>query len=371
MSCELKILFINSSRVWGGNEKWSLRAAETLQARGHRVWMAIRDPEIWRGHMHAPVEQLVLPFLNDADVKTVLHLRRFIKRHDLDIVLPTRSRDYWLTGFARLGTRSKYVMRMGITRELRNTIKERLRYGVFPDGIVVNAEAVKQSLVRYPWVKGGRIRVIYNGVDSDSSSGLWPSSSAPLKQDGEFLIVGAGRIDSDKGFDVLVNAAAMAMKDIPRLRIVIFGRGDSLTPLRRQVSDLGLSGVVEFGGFTTNLAAALSQADLALSSSYREGVSNFILESWSAGTPIIATSIPGSAEIIIDNVRGKLVPPGDANAMAEAIVEAYRHPKLRRQWAAAGRQAIAETFNWDVMGERLESFLSELSGHPRLTSSDS
>lgn len=315
--------------------------------------MAIRDPEIWRGHLHTPVEQLVLPFLNDADVKTVFLLRRFIKQHDLDIVLPTRSRDYWLTGFARLGTRAKYVMRMGITRELRNTIKERLRYGVFPDGIVVNAEAVKQSLVRYAWVKAGCIRVIYNGVDSEPSN----ETIAPLKQDDEFLIVAAGRIDSDKGFDVLINAAAMALKDIPRLRVVIFGRGDCLHPLRRQVSDLGLSGVVEFGGFTTNLTAALSQADLAVSSSYREGVSNFILESWSAGAPIIATSIPGSAEIVTDNVRGKLVPPGDPKAMAKAIVDAFRHPELRKQWAAAGRQAIAETFNWDVMGKRLEEFL--------------
>ncbi len=344
--------------MWGGNEKWTLRAAETLQARGHRVWMAIREPEIWRGHMHAPVEQFVLPFLNDADVKTVWLLRRFIQRHDLDIVLPTRSRDYWLTGFARLGTRSKYVMRMGITRDLRNTIKERLRYGVFPDGIVVNAEAVKQSLVRYPWVKAGRIRVIYNGVDSEPSN----ETLAPLKQDGEFLIVAAGRLGSDKGFDVLIQAAAMALNDIPRLRVVIFGRGECLESLRQQVLDLGLSGVVTLGGFTTNLTAALSQADLAVSSSYREGVSNFILESWSAGTPIIATSIPGSAEIITDRVRGKLVPPGDAQAMSKAMVDAYHHPEWRKQWASAGRKAIAETFNWNVMGASLESFLRELSG---------
>src|SRR5262245_18907361 len=127
----MKILFVNSSRVWGGNEKWTLRAAETLQARGHQVWMAIREPSIWEGRMHRPIEQIVLSFLNDADIRTVLALRRFIKQHDVDVILPTRSRDYWLSGFARMGTQAKYVMRMCITRELRNTVKERLRYGVF------------------------------------------------------------------------------------------------------------------------------------------------------------------------------------------------------------------------------------------------
>jgi glycosyltransferase involved in cell wall biosynthesis len=355
--CELKILFINSSRVWGGNEKWTLRAAETLQARGHRVWMAIREPDIWTGHARTPVEQIVLPFLNDADLKTVFRLRRFIRRQDLDIVLPTRSRDYWLTGFARLGARARYVMRMGITRNLPNTFKERLRYGVFPDGIVVNAEAVKQSLARYPWVKAERIQVIYNGVDGAQSGEVLP----PLKRDDEFLIVAAGRLDAEKGFDVLVHAAALAVKEIPSLRIIIFGQGGCTDLLQQQVTDLGLLGIVKLGGFTAKLPAALAQADLAVSSSHREGISNFILESWSAGVPVIATSIPGSVEIVTDGVRGRLVPPGDALAMAKAIVEAYAHPEQRAAWIAAGREAIKTTFNWSRMGESLESFLRDVS----------
>ncbi len=318
--------------------------------------MAIREPAIWQGHFHAPVEQVVLPFLNDADIKTVLALRRLLKQHEIDVILPTRSRDYWLSGFARMGTRAKYVMRMGITRELRNTIKERLRYGVFPDGIVVNAEAVKQSIARYPWVKAERIRVIYNGVDSEPGNEPLPV----LKRDGDFLVVAAGRVESDKGFDVLTRAAAIAFHEIPNLRVVIFGRGDREDPLRQQIAALGLNGVVRLGGFTTNLPAALAQADLAVSSSFREGVSNFILEAWSAGAPLLATAIPGSAEIITDGVRGRLVPVGDADAMGKAIIEAYQHPEWRKRWAEEGREAIQNTFNWETMGNKLEAFLLSL-----------
>jgi glycosyltransferase involved in cell wall biosynthesis len=317
--------------------------------------MAIREPSIWEGRMRSPVEQFVLSFLNDADVHAVFSLRRFIKREGVDVVLPTRSREYWLTGFARMGTPAKYVMRMGITRELRNTLKERLRYGVFPDGIVVNAEAVKQSLVRYPWVKADRIRVIYNGVDTEPS----PDSMPPLKRDGEFLIVAAGRVESDKGFDTLVDAAAIAAKEIPQLRVIIFGRGDCEDPLTQQIDDLGLTGIVRLGGFTRNLSAALAQADLAVSSSNREGVSNFILEAWSAGAPVIATAIPGSAEIITDG-RGMLVPPGNAARMAHAIVEAYHSPQARTKWIEEGHNAIRETFNWDAMGKHLDTFLSDV-----------
>jgi glycosyltransferase involved in cell wall biosynthesis len=203
-------------------------------------------------------------------------------------------------------------------------------------------------------VKPQRIRVIYNGVDRERSVEPMPA----LKQDGEFLIVAAGRVESDKGFDVLVNAAALAAKEIPRLRVVIFGRGDRADPLREQIDSLGLSGRVRLGGFTRNLAAALAQADLAVSSSFREGVSNFILEAWSAGAPVIATAIPGSAEIITDGARGKLVPPGDARSLAKGIVDAYRHPEQRGQWRSEGHRAVEATFNWNRMGELLDSFLA-------------
>lgn len=351
----MNILFVNSSRVWGGNEKWTLRAAETLAARGHDVLMAVRDRDIWKGHSRARIPQVVLPFLNDADIRTIARLHTLIRKHRADIFLPTRSRDYWLGGFANFGTGARFVMRMGITRDLPDTIKERLRYGAFPDGIVVNAEAVRQSLIRYSWVKADRVRVVYNGVDTVPTAEL-----PPLKQPGEFLILAAGRVESDKGFDVLVEAMALAVKRAPELRCVIYGRGDMEKALDQRIGELRLDNHVRLGGFTTSLGGALAQADLAVSSSYREGVSNFILESWSAGVPIIATAIPGSAEIVTDGVRGRLVPPGEPGPMADAIVEAFQHPERRAAWVNAGREAIASTFNWTTMATHLEAFFGEL-----------
>lgn len=327
-----------------------------MAGRGHNVAMAVRDGDLWTGHARRDLERIVLPFLNDADVRTIFLLHRLITKRHIQVIVPTRSRDYWLSGFARLGTRARYVMRMGITRELPHTVKEHLRYRVFPDGIVVNANAVRESLANHSWIKAERIRVIYNGVDISDAQGEMP----PLKRNGEFLIVAAGRLGSDKGFDILVEALALAVKDAPNLRAVIFGRGEMEKALLHLISVRGLEHCVSLGGFTTALASALAQADLAVSSSYREGVSNFILESWSAGVPVIATSIPGSAEIVTDGVRGRLVPPGDPARMAAAIVEAYRHPDLRAAWSAEGKKAVEETFNWNRMGEQLETFLSEL-----------
>ncbi len=342
--------------MWGGNEKWTLNAAETLASRGHDVSVAVREKKLWLERQKSDlVTWIELPFTNDADVRTIWKLRHIIRKNHVEIFLPTRSRDYWLGGWAAMGTQAKYVMRMGITRTLPNTIKERLRYSLWPDGIIVNAEAVKQSLAAHPWIKSERIRVIYNGVDQRER---WTQSAARNSQ--EILVLAAGRVESEKGFDVLIDAMALAVKQEPRLICEIWGNGDQIDSLNTQIERLELGEHVRLRGFTQQLSHELARADIAVSSSYREGISNFILESWSAGVPLIATSIEGSAEIVHDRKRGLLVPPGDANAMSCAILELARDKLLRENCIAGGKSAIATTHNWTAMAEKMERFFLEL-----------
>lgn len=344
--------------MWGGNEKWTLNAAETLASRGHEITVAVRALELWQSRQRTgKVRWLPLPFLNDADLKTVWKLRQFIKREQIEIFLPTRSRDYWLGGWAAMGTRAKYVMRMGITRTLPHTIKEHLRYSTWPDGIIVNAEAVKQSLAAHPWIKSERIRVIYNGVDA-----ITLDPPLPLRKTGgeSILVFAAGRVETEKGFDILIDAMALAVKQEPRLICEIWGNGDQVDILNAQIERLDLSEHVRLRGFTKEITRELTKAQIAVSSSYREGISNFILESWAVGVPLIATSIEGSAEIVHDRKRGVLVPPGDAQAMSQAILEMAKDNILRGSCIAGGREAIEKTHNWENMAVEMERFFREL-----------
>lgn len=356
----MRILFSNASLMWGGNEKWTLNAAETLAARGHDVWVAVREEKLWRDRRKSDLVRWVeLPFLNDADVRTIWKLHQLLKRERIEILLPTRSRDYWLAGFARMGTQAKYVMRMGITRTLPNTIKERLRYGIWPDGIIVNAQAVRDSLAAHPWVKAERIRVIYNGVDSTiAERGLRTQSGFPPES--EILVIAAGRVETEKGFDVLIDAMALAVQEEPRLICEIWGQGDQIDNLNAQVARLDLTEHVRLRGFTPSISSQLARADVAVSSSYREGISNFILESWAAGVPLVATAIEGSAEIVHDRQRGLLVPPGDAAAMSTAIIEMARNNSLRETCVKGGKDAINSTHNWTAMAEAMEGMFREI-----------
>jgi glycosyltransferase involved in cell wall biosynthesis len=167
-------------------------------------------------------------------------------------------------------------------------------------------------------------------------------------------------LEHEKGFHILIDALALAIKQKPNIRAKIFGEGSEFPHLQKQISTLGLQDKIRLAGFTSNLSAALAHADLAVSPSFREGISNFILESWSAGVPIIATAIEGSAEIVHDNIRGKLVPPGDVEQMSDAILFAFRNPDARAQWIEGGKKAVEEVHNWERMGEKMEEFMKDL-----------
>jgi glycosyltransferase involved in cell wall biosynthesis len=187
-----------------------------------------------------------------------------------------------------------------------------------------------------------------------------PPASAGGSQGGAIKVLAAGRIETEKGFDVLVNAMALALQHEPRLRCEIWGKGDQRDVLIEKIRALGLQDNISFPGYTPGISPKLQTADIAVSSSYREGISNFILESWAAGVPLVATAIEGSAEIVRHRARGLLVPPGDSQAMCDAILELARDEQLRMTCMAGGREALRTTHNWTTMAEKMEKLFTKL-----------
>jgi glycosyltransferase involved in cell wall biosynthesis len=153
---------------------------------------------------------------------------------------------------------------------------------------------------------------------------------------------------------------ALAIQHEPRLRCEIWGKGDQRDVLIERVRTLGLEDKISLPGFTPGIAPKLQNADIAVSSSYREGISNFILESWAAGVPLIATAIEGSAEIVHHRARGLLIPPGNSQKMSEAILEMVRDTRLRETCISGGKDAIRTTHNWTTMAEKMEKLFEYL-----------
>lgn len=133
------------------------------------------------------------------------------------------------------------------------------------------------------------------------------------------VVVAAGRLSSEKGFDVLLEAFAHVVRQ-RAARLIILGAGPLLEPLRAQAARLQITAHVHFPGFVPELGAWLSHAQLFVLASRAEGLPNVLIQAMACGVPVVSTDCPtGPAEILEHGRWGPLVPVDDIDALASAM----------------------------------------------------
>jgi len=164
----------------------------------------------------------------------------------------------------------------------------------------------------------------------------------PLASKGEgSRIVAAGRLVPAKGFDALIDAAALLAARNVRFTLDIFGEGPLGDTLMAQIGRHRLGNQVRLAGGTDALADELATADLVVSSSRREGFGNVIVEAMAVGTPVLATRAGGPETFIEDGRNGFLVDAVEPAALAIAIAALLADPDRRRSVREAARQTAA------------------------------
>lgn len=166
-----------------------------------------------------------------------------------------------------------------------------------------------------------------------------PSACARSPGDGTRLIA-VGRLDKQKGFDLLLQAFRSVAAAAPAATLTIFGEGPQRAALEQQVRDLNLSERVRMPGVTRSPADWISAGDIFVLSSRFEGFPNVLLEAMTAGLAVIAFDCPwGPSEILSDPDTGLLVPAGDVEQLGDAMCRLIADRTLREKLASAGPAA--------------------------------
>ena len=190
------------------------------------------------------------------------------------------------------------------------------------DAIVAVSSGVGQDLVKLG-VSEKKITVIYNPIITldykeklqQNFEHLWVSSSQVP------IILGVGRLNQQKDFSTLIKAFAKVRQSIPA-RLMILGEGEQREELELLVKKLDLTEDLALPGFVDNPYIYMRRAKLLVLSSAWEGFGNVLVEAMGAETPVVSTNCPcGPAEILADGKYGKLVPVGNVDEMANAIIE--------------------------------------------------
>jgi len=154
-----------------------------------------------------------------------------------------------------------------------------------------------------------------------------------------------------KGHRVLVDAMPAVLARHPNVKVIFLGQGPQEAPLKQLVAERGLQASVLFGGFRTDLHRVMPSLDLVVHPAATEGLGVSLLQAASCGVPIVATRAGGIPEIVQPGLTGELVAPGDAPALAAALIQLLGDAPLRERYGQAARQWVLDGFSTRSMVE--------------------
>jgi glycosyltransferase involved in cell wall biosynthesis len=339
----------------GGVERMVLNLCEGLVALGCRVDLL----QVKARSKH--LEQL--PALVDVRKLKAEHtltslpaLVRYLKTERPDALLAAKDRANQIAVLAKktAGVPTRVVVRMGTTVSAALAGKNRWRklFWYLPmrliyrsaDAIVAVSQGVARDMARITGLPTSDIRIIRNPVITPRIFRLArePAPHPWLVKGGEPVIVGIGRLTRQKDFPTLIRAFAAVRKKLP-CRLIILGEGKDRDDLEHLAKRLSQSEQIAMPGFVENPYAYLKRAAMFVLSSAWEGSPNALTEALALGVPVVATNCPsGPREILKDGTIGRLVPVGDPDALAEAMLATLSAPPDETLLKSAVREYTAE-----------------------------
>lgn len=176
------------------------------------------------------------------------------------------------------------------------------------------------------------------------------------------LIVAAGRLHPKKGFDILIAALALLRDEGVAFEAQIAGEGDERGKLEGLIAQHGLAERVRLVGWRDDVSVFLATGDVFAFPSHQEGFPLVLLEAMAVGLPVAASAIPGPVEMIAEAVDGRLVPPGDAAALATSLAGLIAAPSKAVALGVAARAKVLADYGPESLERRLGAVLDLMLG---------
>lgn len=217
------------------------------------------------------------------------------------------------------------------------------------------SESTRTCLRKHYRVHPRRSTVVPNGVDPAC---FFPSDVEKVPESLFFL----GRLESRKGIDFLIRAIPRVKAHLPDIRLFIGGEGNLRPFLETFVRRQGLSKNVHLLGVIPDgdVNRWYNTVSAVVIPSRFEGFGLTAIEAMAAGVPVVATDVDGLRDVVFDGDTGRLVPYGDAGALAEAVLSLLRDPGAGKRFIEKGRERVREVYNWNHIAGRVKDLYGKL-----------
>jgi len=211
------------------------------------------------------------------------------------------------------------------------------------DRLVAVSPGVREDLVALKIAPREHFRVVPLGLELESLAGALPRGGLRRAHgipDDVPLVGMVGRLVPIKDVPTFLHAAAKVRQVTPGVRFALVGDGEERQLLEDLCARLGMAEVVTFHGWRRDMQSVYGDLDVVVNTSRNEGTPVALIEALAAGRPVVATRVGGTPDLLGEGEHGRLVPAGDPEAVAAAILDNLRGLDGARVRAASGREKV-------------------------------
>lgn len=356
------ICFFNSTKTWGGGEKWHFEMSTFLHSQGVKVLVIVSpNSELCKKLKDNGVliEEIGVSKFSYVNLSSVSSVVKFYKKHLVYSVILNSSEDMKLGGIAAKKAGVKRVIyRRGSAIPIKNTFINRYFFRSVLTEVLANSEATKKTInvnnsTLFPEDK---ITVIPNSIDIERFNSR-SFQSFYHRQGSEIILGNLGRMVFQKNQSFLIDVALELKKRNIEFKILMGGNGKLEDELKELVKKRELENEFNFLGFIDNPKSFMSSIDIFLLPSRWEGFGYVLAEAMLCKKPCIAFDISSNSQIIDSNKNGFLVPFEDINAFCDKIEWFSNHKDQLRAMGENGKEKIEDEFNSYLIQKKVQLYL--------------
>ncbi len=361
----LKIAHIDTGLSLRGGQRQMLMLAQGLREREHeQAIVCLEGSGLEERAQGKGFRVFAMPAHDPGHAFGILLWRQQLRIWAPQILHAHDGRGQTLAWLSSLGLPVRRVASRRVTFFPSDRWTYRLKYGQTCDAVIAVSENIRELSVQ-AGVPRERITVIPDGIEIPAEL---PSATVRLRlrtswqcEDDDFVVGLLGASTPEKGQDVALDAMALLAEKLPNARLVLAG-DDSAVAVNRSISGpiSGFCRILRLGPIN-DPASFLPGLDLFVMPSIAEGLGSSALWAMAYGLPVVATRVGGLPEIVVENETGWLIPPGSAQALADAILLASHDREKLIEFGRNGRKR-AGGFSASIMVSRTEDLYYRLIG---------
>lgn len=284
----MNIAFVNATRRFGGVKTWTLDLCRALDALGHKTWLFARPGPFLDKARDLGLDAREGWFGFDYRPASILRFRRFFLDNAVDALVANVGKDLRIAGVAARLAGVPVVHRVGLPRDMRDTLKVRLTHRFTRPVLLSPCEHIRSEMLKeIPFLSPEEIFVVPTGKE--------PGPEPPAPRTPRRIAV-TSQLNPDKGHADLLRALAALKARGLDFRLHVAGDGRDADALKALARDLGLADLVAWHGFTPRVHEILDRADIFCLPSLSEGLPNTLLEAMARGLAPAARDVGGISE---------------------------------------------------------------------------